>query len=75
MNNGKPLEGIVAIVTGASRGIGLAVARRLGMMGAKLGLCARDARQLESAAGELRAGGAAGVFAAAGWNGAVPARA
>ncbi len=65
MNNGKPLEGIVAIVTGASRGIGLAVARRLGTMGAKLSLCARDARKLESAAGELRAAGAAGVFSAA----------
>jgi 3-oxoacyl-[acyl-carrier protein] reductase len=65
MNNGKPLEGIVAIVTGASRGIGLAVARRLGIMGAKLSLCARDARKLESAAEELRAGGAAGVFSAA----------
>ncbi len=65
MNTGKPLQGKLAIVTGASRGIGLAVARRLGMMGAKLSLCARDARKLESAAGELRAGGAAGVFAAA----------
>src|ERR1700743_250677 len=63
MNNGKPLQGIVAIVTGASRGIGLAVARRLAMMGAKVSLCARDARKLESAANELRAG-AAGVFSA-----------
>jgi 3-oxoacyl-[acyl-carrier protein] reductase len=65
MNNGKPLEGILAIVTGASRGIGLAVAHRLGALGAKLSLCARDARKLETAAGELRAGGAAGVFSAA----------
>jgi len=65
MNNRKPLEGIVAIVTGASRGIGLAVARRLGMMGAKLSLCARDARKLESAANELHASGVAGVFSAA----------
>src|SRR5580704_13513658 len=58
MSNGKPLQGKLAIVTGASRGIGWAVARRLGRMGAQLGLCARDARKLESAAGELRAGGA-----------------
>jgi 3-oxoacyl-[acyl-carrier protein] reductase len=65
MNNGKPLEGKLAIVTGASRGIGLAVARRLGTLGAKVSLCARDARRLESAADEVRAGGAAGVFAAA----------
>jgi 3-oxoacyl-[acyl-carrier protein] reductase len=65
MNNGKPLEGILAMVTGASRGIGLAVARRLGTLGAKLSLCARDRQKLESAAGELRASGAADVFSAA----------
>jgi 3-oxoacyl-[acyl-carrier protein] reductase len=65
MNNGKPLAGKLAIVTGASRGIGLAVARRLGTLGAKVSLCARDARRLESAADEVRAGGAAEVFAAA----------
>jgi 3-oxoacyl-[acyl-carrier protein] reductase len=65
MSNGKPLEGIVAIVTGASRGIGLAVAHRLGTLGAKLSLCARDPQKLESATGKLRASGVAGVFSAA----------
>ncbi len=65
MNSAKPLEGKLAIVTGASRGIGFAVAHRLGTLGAKLSLCARDAGKLKSAADELRAGGAASVFAAA----------
>src|ERR1700691_839156 len=65
MNNGKPLEGKVAIITGASRGIGLAVAHRLGTLVAQMSLCARDARKLESAEGELRAAGAAAVFSAA----------
>jgi 3-oxoacyl-[acyl-carrier protein] reductase len=64
MNIGKPLAGKVAIITGASRGIGFAVAHRLGTLGAKVGLCARDAGKLKSAADELRPG-AAGVFSAA----------
>lgn len=64
MNTGKPLQGKVAIITGASRGIGLAVAHRLGTLGAKLSLCARDAGKLGSAADELRPV-AAGVFSAA----------
>jgi NADP-dependent 3-hydroxy acid dehydrogenase YdfG len=64
MNNGKPLEGKVAIITGASRGIGFAVAQRLGTLGANLSLCARDAGRLASAADELRPL-TAGVFAAA----------
>jgi 3-oxoacyl-[acyl-carrier protein] reductase len=64
MNIGKPLQGKVAIITGASRGIGFAVAHRLGTLGAKVALCARDAGKLESAADGLRAV-AAGVFSAA----------
>ena len=64
MTTGTPLEGKVAIITGASRGIGLAVAHRLGKMGAKLALCARDPQRLEGAASELRTD-AAGVFTAA----------
>jgi NADP-dependent 3-hydroxy acid dehydrogenase YdfG len=63
MNNGKPLEGKVAIVTGASRGIGLAIAKRLGTMGANVSMCARDGQKLESTAAGVRAS-AAGVFSA-----------
>jgi len=58
MSTAKQVEGKVALVTGASRGIGLAIARSLGRMGAKVGLCARDTKRLEGAAHELRASGA-----------------
>ena len=54
MSSTKPLEGKVAVVTGASRGIGLAIAQRLGEMGAKLGLCSRDPKKLEAATQQLR---------------------
>lgn len=51
------LEGRVALITGASRGIGKAIARTLGQMGAMLSLCARDPQRLQSARGELEADG------------------
>jgi 3-oxoacyl-[acyl-carrier protein] reductase len=65
MTSGKILEGKVALITGASRGIGLAVARKLGNMGAKLSLCARHADKLESVASELKSAGVAVAFGAA----------
>src|SRR6185437_3232813 len=52
------LEGRVALITGASRGIGKAIARTLGRMGAMLSLCARDTHKLQSARRELEAEGA-----------------
>jgi NADP-dependent 3-hydroxy acid dehydrogenase YdfG len=57
MNREEMLAGQVAVVTGASRGIGLAIARRLGQMGARVSLCARNAANLERAASDLRAAG------------------
>lgn len=51
------LSGQVALVTGASRGIGLASARLLGQAGASVYLVARDSRALESAIDELASQG------------------
>jgi len=47
----------VVLVTGASRGIGLAVARTAAEAGAKVLLVARDAEKLEAAVAEIRAAG------------------
>lgn len=54
MANGSPLGGKTALVTGGSRGIGFAIARRLGQMGANVSVCARDAKQLERAVSQLK---------------------
>jgi 3-oxoacyl-[acyl-carrier protein] reductase len=61
----RPLDGKVALVTGASRGIGLAIARSLAGMGARVSLCARDAKKLELAADELQRDGASVAAVAA----------
>ncbi|GAA4941252.1 NADP-dependent 3-hydroxy acid dehydrogenase YdfG [Actinomycetospora succinea] len=53
------LAGRVAIVTGASRGIGLSCARELATEGAHVVLVARDAEALETAAGRVRSAGPA----------------
>ena len=50
------LAGKHAVVTGASRGIGLAIARSLLAQGARVTLMARDAAGLDAAARELGAG-------------------
>jgi NAD(P)-dependent dehydrogenase (short-subunit alcohol dehydrogenase family) len=51
------LAGQVAIVTGASRGIGAATARAFADAGATVTLAARDAVRLEQLAAEIKAGG------------------
>ncbi|BAS26639.1 SDR family NAD(P)-dependent oxidoreductase [Limnochorda pilosa] len=56
------LKGKVVMVTGASRGLGLAIARALAEEGARLAIGARGAEALEHAAEELRGLGAE-VFA------------
>src|SRR5688572_33347790 len=48
------LTGKVAIVTGASRGLGFASARALINEGCQVAICARGAERLEQAAGELK---------------------
>jgi 3-oxoacyl-[acyl-carrier protein] reductase len=49
------LEGRVALVTGASQGIGLAIARALGAEGARVAVSSRSPERIEAAAGQIGA--------------------
>jgi len=56
----NPLSGQVAVVTGAGRGIGAAIARKLAEMGATTVLCGRKRAPLDAVTGEIKhAGGQA----------------
>src|SRR5437868_2619871 len=51
------LEGRSALITGGSRGLGLAIARELGRLGAHVTLAARDEVELDAAHQDLSARG------------------
>ncbi|MFC5972211.1 SDR family NAD(P)-dependent oxidoreductase [Halomarina salina] len=51
------MDGTTAVVTGASRGLGAAVARRFADAGAHVVVSARDADAIESVAADIREGG------------------
>ncbi len=53
-----------AIVTGASRGIGLAIAQRLASRGARVVVCARDAGALQAVVNQIVAAGGSAVAVA-----------
>jgi len=65
MQNNAPLSQEIAIVTGGSRGIGYAIALRLGRLGARVAVCARSRESAERAASSLHAEGITAMGAAA----------
>jgi 3-oxoacyl-[acyl-carrier protein] reductase len=65
VTDGKPLAGRVVIITGGTRGIGLASARLLAEDGASVVVSGRDAGRLEAVTRELEAAGKAILSVAA----------
>src|SRR5215471_13663897 len=51
------LEGQVAVITGGGTGIGLAIAKRLGTLGARIAIASRNAEHLEAGSNVLREAG------------------
>lgn len=60
----EELSGHVAVITGAARGIGAAIGKRLAAMGATAVLTARDEARLKQVAGEIEADGGRAAYAA-----------
>lgn len=54
MDTGQPLAGQVAVITGAGRGIGAAIARKLAHLGATSVLCGRTQSTLDETAEAIR---------------------
>lgn len=63
MTDNRPLEGRVALVTGASQGIGAASAQALAAAGAHVVLTARDVRKLEEVEDAIHAAGGSATIA------------
>jgi len=57
MDTAHPLVGQVALVTGAGRGIGAAIARRLASLGASVVVCGRTQSALDTTARAIQAAG------------------
>jgi NAD(P)-dependent dehydrogenase (short-subunit alcohol dehydrogenase family) len=51
------LKGQVAVITGGGTGIGLAIAKRLGALGARIAIASRDSANLETGCAALRESG------------------
>ncbi|HVW87139.1 MAG TPA: SDR family NAD(P)-dependent oxidoreductase [Bryobacteraceae bacterium] len=54
----REIAGEVVLITGGSRGLGLALARRFAREGCRIAICARDESELERAAADLSKRGA-----------------
>lgn len=63
MTEAKPLEGRIALVTGASKGIGAATAQALAAAGAHVILTARDVRALEAVEDAIHDAGGSSTIA------------
>ncbi len=63
MSETKPFEGQLALITGASKGIGAATAKALAAKGAHVILTARDVKKLEAVEDDIHANGGTSTIA------------